>query len=402
MDGNDRAIAGLVTVAHAMVHVYELSIPIFVTIWLTEFTTTAATLGVLVTVGMAFFGIGALPGGVLADHYSAKRLIRYCLVGMAGSFLVLGVAPSLFGVALALALWGLAASVYHPAGLSLISNGVTERGRAFAYHGMAGNLGIALGPFATALLLVRFEWRTVALVLAAPALLAAVVATRVDVDEYAATDADAQARDADRPTSLREFGATTTRLFSGAFALVFLVVVCSGLYYRGVLTFLPDLLAGLPALRAVTLGDLGTPARYLYAALLMVGVAGQYVGGRLTDVVAPSRGLVAAFAALAVIALAFMPLASAGTVPLLLASALLGFLLFLVQPFYQAAVAETTPSGARGVSYGYTYLGAFGVGALGATVAGTILTYGTPTVLFAALAGFAVVAAGAALVLATR
>jgi len=402
MNGNDRAIAGLVTVAHAMVHVYELSIPIFVTIWLTEFQTTAATLGVLVTVGMAFFGIGALPGGILSDHYSSKQLIRYCLLGMAGSFLVLGVAPSLPSVGLALALWGLAASVYHPSGLSLISNGVEERGRTLAYHGMAGNLGIALGPFATALLLSRFEWRTVALALAVPALLAALLATYTNVDEYAATESGAAARDANRPTSLREFGATTTRLFSGAFALVFLVVICSGLYYRGVLTFLPDLLAGLPAIQSLTLGDLGTPARYLYAALLMVGVGGQYIGGRLTDIVPPARGLVVAFGALAAVALAFMPLATAGTLPLLLASGLLGFLLFLVQPFYQAAVAETTPSGTRGISYGYTYLGAFGVGALGATVAGTILTFATPTILFATLAGFAAVASLAALALATR
>jgi hypothetical protein len=46
------------------------------------------------------------------------------------------------------------------------------------------------------------------------------------------------------------------------------------------------------------------------------------------------------------------------------------------------------------LSYGFTYLGVFGVGALGGTVAGVILTYATPTVLFVTLAGFAAVGSG--------
>ncbi|ELZ77346.1 putative sugar transporter, partial [Haloferax larsenii JCM 13917] len=36
---NDRAIVALVMLAHGMVHTYELSIPIFVSIWLSEYTT---------------------------------------------------------------------------------------------------------------------------------------------------------------------------------------------------------------------------------------------------------------------------------------------------------------------------------------------------------------------------
>lgn len=38
-----------------MVHTYELSIPVFMTIWLLEFGTTAAVLGVAVAVGYGLF-----------------------------------------------------------------------------------------------------------------------------------------------------------------------------------------------------------------------------------------------------------------------------------------------------------------------------------------------------------
>jgi len=230
-------------VGHAMVHIYELSIPILMTIWLLEFSTTAALLGAVVSVGYGLFGAGALPGGLLVDRYGSRTLIVGCLAGMGLSFLLLSVASGIVGVAAALALWGLSASVYHPAGLTLISNGVEQRGRGFAYHGMAGNAGIAGGPLVTAVLLLAFGWETVTVLLAVPALVAAVVGLRIRFDPRAAID-DREASDGDRggPSSLAEFVADSRRLFTAGFALVFVIVSLNGLYYRGALTFLPDLL----------------------------------------------------------------------------------------------------------------------------------------------------------------
>mgnify|MGYP006299682599 FL=1 len=114
--------------AHGLVHTYELSIPIFMTVWLVEFGVTEAVLGGLVGAGYFLFGAGALPGGILADRFGSRRLIAACLAGMGGAFVLLGLAPGLWAVGGALLLWGAAASVYHPAGLSLISTG--EIGRA--------------------------------------------------------------------------------------------------------------------------------------------------------------------------------------------------------------------------------------------------------------------------------
>ncbi|MFW5911302.1 MAG: MFS transporter [Halolamina sp.] len=418
MDGNDRRIVGLAGTAHALVHTYELSVPILVGIWLTQFTTTAAELGIVVAVGMALFGIGALPGGVLADRYGSKRLIALCLVGMGGSFLVLSVAPgaasNAFGtvpvistspavvaIAVALVLWGVAASVYHPAGLALISKGVAERGRGFALHGMAGNVGIAAGPLATTVMLAFMPWETVAVVLAVPAFVVAGAMLFVDVDESAHTDGEVD--DEDTPDSIGEFLDVSATVVKSAFAFVFVVVMMNGLYYRGVLTFLPELLAGLETFQPIDIaGEPQEPANYVYSGLLAVGIAGQYVGGRLTDYLSPGKGITYAFGALAVLAVVFLPLASMGAAPLLLVSAVLGFAMFVVQPIYQAAVAEYTPEAARGLSYGYTYLGNFGVGALGAGLAGAILTYSNQTVLFLVFALIAAIASGIGVLLMRR
>lgn len=399
LDGNDRAALSLTMLGHGMVHTYELSLPLLIPIWIAEFDATAATIGVVVGAGYALFGLGALPGGILADVYGRRPLIVACLVGMAAAFLLLSAAPTLPAVALALVCWGLAASVYHPAGLSLISTGVTERGRGFAYHGMAGNLGIALGPFATALLLVVVEWRTAVAVLAVPAVVAALFGLRVDVDEHAAVDIDGgHAPPTDVETILRH----SKRLFLGGFALVFLVIAAEGLFYRGVLTFLPSLLADfLPGSLAPSTADLPA-SRYVYAGILIVGLLGQYVGGRLTDRGDVERTLAAVLVALAVVALAFVPAANAGLVPLLVVSAVLSVLLFGEQPLLQATVAEHSNPSYRGLSYGYMYIGTFGVGALGATVAGTVLTYSSRTVLFAVLAAFALFGATVGLLIHRR
>ncbi|MFB6090381.1 MAG: MFS transporter [Halobellus sp.] len=425
-----------------MVHTYELSIPIFVSIWLAEFDVlplgvvevevTAATLGLVVTAGYGLFGVGALPGGVLVDRIGSAKLITLCLFGMAGSFLLLGVSPNLSVVAVALLLWGAAASVYHPAGLTLISKGVRERGTGFAYHGIAGNVGTGVGPLLAAVLLLFVDWTVVAVVLAVPALVAGVYALRAEFDETAAVGDDAggdgsgaatsgdDAGDsrADSVDSLSEFASESRRLFAGAFALVFVVVMCSGLYYRGVLTFLPNLLESFPGFEPIPITTILPPAvtdalgvdpdaartlnpeRYFYSGLLIVGVFGQYAGGKLTDRIPVEYGLVGGFGLLAVLAVVFLPAASVGLGPLLILGTILGATLFSVQPFYQATVAEYSPAGTRGLSYGYTYLGVFGVGALGGAIAGGILTYATPVVLFGVLAGFAAVASGVGIVLA--
>ncbi|MFB6174004.1 MAG: MFS transporter [Halobacteriales archaeon] len=402
MNGNDRAIVSLVTVAHAMVHTYELSIPVLVTVWLDAFPVSTATMGLVTAAGYALFGIGALPGGILADALGSRRLIVAGLAGMAASFLALGAAPSVPALAVALVVWGAAASVYHPAGLALISTGVRERGTAFAYHGIAGNLGIALGPLAAVLLLSAFGWRTAVLALAVPAGIAAAYALGLDVEETAAVETR-EATDGGGRTgvdSLGAFLAESRALFAGGFAVVFAMVIGSGLYYRGVLTFLPDLLSAFPVFRPVEVGGRTLePGRYAYSGLLIVGVLGQYAGGKLTDRIETTGGLAAGYGALAVVALVFLPLARSGLAGFLVAGAALGILLFLVQPLMQATVAEYTPAGTRGLSYGYTYLGVFGVGALGAAVAGGLLGYFSPGVLFLALAGFAATASGLGLYL---
>ncbi len=407
MDGNSRSVVAFTGVSHALVHTYELSIPILVVIWLTEFPVSTAALGAAVAAGYGLFGAGALPGGVLADRIGSRTVILACLVGMGLSFLLLSFAGGLATVAVALGAWGVAASVYHPSGLSLISTGVEERGTGFAYHGMAGNVGIALGPLVTALLLLAFDWRVVTRLLVLPALLAAAYAVTAEFDERAAVGTDG-GRVEDAPAgSLSAVVADSRALFTVGFSLAIGVVMMNGLFYRGILTFLPDVLAGvLPSVGGVVfppdspLAEEFSLSSYVYVGLLAVGIGGQYAGGKASDRVAPTTGLVVVLLGLVGVAAGFVPAARAGLPTLLLVSVALGVLLFALQPLYQATIAEYSPADGRGLSYGYTYLASFGVGAAGAAVSGYLLSVVAVDGAFLALGAFP--AAGACLALALR
>ena len=397
MDDNDRAITSLVVLSHSLVHTYEFAMPIFIPVWLSQFNSTAFLVGSVITVGVFLYGVGSLPAGILTDRIGSQPLLVGCLAGMGLAFLGVSVAPNLIVLAFALAIWGTAASVHHPAGLTLITRNSSTRGDVFAYHGMAGNIGTAAGPLLTTLLLVAFnnDWRFVALILALPALFASVLAARISVNEgtvTTTTDGGARAPDID---SIGEFFDTSRLLFASAFIVVFGMVMSYGLYYRGSLTFLPEMFSGFEAIRPIhAFGGTFEPGNYVFAGLLAMGLFGQYVGGKLTDRIRVEIGLTTGFAMLAILAIGYVPVSNAGLGPLLVLSTVFGFVLFYIQPFYQAAVAEYTPPAARGLSYGFTYLGDFGFGALAASGAGAILTYSSATVLFAILAIIAVVGGG--------
>lgn len=401
LNANDRAIARFTMLGHALVHWFEMSIPIFLVVWRDSFGGSIALLGTVVAIGYALFGIGALPAGILADRFGPKRLVLLCFTGMGVAFLGIAASSSIYLIGAALVCWGIAASVYHPAGMALISTGASEQGTIFAYHGMAGNAGIALGPFAAATLLIFFDWHLVAALLALPALGAVLYGLSADFDTTAAVDAAVDAQDEEALT-LPAFLTNSKHLLGSAFLVVFVLVAFEGLFYRGVLTFLPTILQDLPAMSGITLAaglEGFSPGDYIFVGLLVVGMSGQYVGGKLTDRIPVERGLVAIFAILAALVLVFVPLSSGGIGVIVGLCVLLGFFLFAIQPFYQVAVAQYTPPETRGLSYGYTYLGEFGFGAASTSIGGFVLGSYSFGVFFAVLAAFALVGSGLAMLL---
>ncbi|XVH31550.1 MFS transporter [Haloferacaceae archaeon DSL9] len=382
MTDDDRAIAGFTMLGHALFHAYELAVPVFVVVWLSAFDLTAAGWGVIVGASFGLVGLGSPISGVLADRHGSKTLVTISGVGMGAAFFLMALLGTLWSIVVGLLLWGVAASIYHPAGLSLISRGATQRGRVLAYHGAAGSVGTVVGPLITIVLLAVADWRTASAALALPSFGLLLAGALLSFETRAGVRNPTAA-----PSSPREFLADSRALFVGGFAVVFTIQMVYGMYYRGIFTFLPDVLASLQLFPSIALGGHELDSGQLaYSGLLLVGVFGQYAGGILSDRIQPELALVPIFLVLVAASLLFIPASIVGIAPLLVVCALLGFFIYAFAPVGQSLVAEYVPPGKHGLSFGFTYLGTFGVGALGASLAGATLAYADERLLFLVLA----------------
>lgn len=390
---NDRSIAAFTMLGHGLFHWFEMAIPILLVVWIRQFPASVELTGLLVAVGFAPIGIASLPGGLIADRYGSESVLLLSIAGMSVGFGTLSLAPSIYSVGLSLAIWGTFAGIYHPAGMSLISTGTERRGTVFGYHGMAGNLGTALGPFVAATLLLFVDWRLVAAVLALPGIVAFLFGLTIDFDPTAAVE-ETPTREDVPADSGNLFGNIRILRYS-LFPIVLAIVTFDGLFYRGILTYLPQILRELPEIAALTLApslvgiNIGD---YIFVGLLVIGIGGQWAGGKLSERIAVEKGLAGGFFLLGLFSILFLPVADFGFAAILIISALIGFFLFFVQPMYQLAVALFTPAETRGLSYGLTYLGEFGVGAVSIALGGYVLgTYSTST-FFLVLSVFAFLA----------
>jgi len=134
-------------------------------------------------------------------------------------------------------------------------------------------------------------------------------------------------------------------------------------------------------------GEAVKPHRFLYSAVFLVGILGQFIGGNLTDRFSPEILWLWVLPMFPVIALLYIPAAkTGGLIAIGSVSVLLGFFMFLLQPINQAAVSAYSESSGRGMAFGFTFLGVFGIGALGAPLTGVILQFYNQTVLFVSMA----------------
>src|SRR5690606_28860030 len=120
---------------------------------------------------------GALLAGWLADRYGSKPLLLVFLGGCVATSLVSSWAPSLDIVFLAMFAMGCFASIYHPAGLAIISRQTEPHNRpaALGWHGIFGSVGFTCAPLiaAVAFSAAALSWRQYYVLLCVPTVMIA-------------------------------------------------------------------------------------------------------------------------------------------------------------------------------------------------------------------------------------
>ena len=348
-----RVRLGTIYAAHGASHGFVLVLPAVLVALRAEFHASFTTLGTVATVSSMLYGLGALPAGLLADRVGAPVLLRVFAGGSAICCGLAAVAPGIWWLAAALALLGAAGALYHPSGLAEVTLNAPGGGREIGIHGGFGNGGTALAPLVAGAVAAAWTWRaSYGLAAVAAAVLLVALARQVPLDRRLPPQPQAG------PGSVGR----------AALAVVMFLAVAEGFVFQGFVTFLPAFLAEVGGVGQAAAAKGGV----LAGAVLLLGVPGQLLGGRLAGT--DPRRLAVRYACLyGGAVLAGLSVRVAGpTVPGVVLAGLFSLLIFLGQPITNQLVARSTRAGRRGVAYGTYFSLSFGVGALAGTAGGIV------------------------------
>lgn len=352
----------LLACCHAMVHVYELSFAGVEQSIGDEFGVGKDVTGMLGTCLRLPFGLCALLSGWLTHRFGSKRLLLVYLGGCSLAAAGISCSPSLPLLFVGMFALGMFASIYHPAGVSLISHQTNPENRplALGYHGILGSAGIASAPFLAAVVLAAAgpAWRWYYVVLTIPGILLAVVLWLLLPDQQPEASAAAPAV----PVADGEDDAYWPSYFT-----LTLVISLAGFVYAALLTFMQRYLDGadleIAGIRRESLRN------GLTGVVLLLGMLGQYTGGRIARPRTLEPLMAAAFLGAAPFVL-WMGFAVG--MDRLWAAALFAPLFFMHQPLFNSLVAKYTPRRRRSLCYGLSFTAGFGLGSVGATFAGKV------------------------------
>jgi MFS family permease len=341
--------------AHFFTHFFTLAFPAITIPLTTAFAMPLEQVVKLSFMMYLLYGLMALPAGLLADRSRAKPLLVFGIFLMGAGLIVAGAVPDPNVMSVALSAVGIGASIYHPAGLALISRTVRQRGVALGVNGVFGNLGIALAPLATGFFSWTFGWQAALIIMGSIGVATAGFLQLLHVDE------------AIRPVAARQSHAG--RDMARYFFILCVALVLGGIAYRGNMLLLPAYMEHRTTFLATFIDRLPLPqghstatfaATVLSSVVLFAGLFGQVWGGRLADRLELRR----AYLAFQAISLPFI-LAMAFTGEVWLVACAAGYELFAlgVQPIENSLIAAMTPERWRSTSYAVKFVLNFGVGA---------------------------------------
>jgi len=373
LDAHERRILLTTAYGHFMSHFNMLVFPALVLP-----LTLRLNLEVAVILGLSFwmyllFGLTALPWGIIADRFGARKLLFIFFLG--AGFSSIGAAlwmdsPVIF--ASILAVLGLFSGIYHPVGLGLISKEMTRVSLGMGYNGMFGNLGLAMAPLLTGI--INWLWGPRAAYLFLGGLNFGGVILMLT---YPVTES--------KPEHATQSGKGNGIVTAFFFLLAAMMLV--GIIYRGATVILPAYFElKTPMLYqwlvTVTPGALSKNlvATSITSFIFLIGILGQYSGGRCAERFDPS---LCYLVFLGITGPAAFLMAFAQDHILVGLAVIFFFFLLGVQPIENTLIARFTPKRIHHSAYGAKFILTFGVGALSVKMIAAIETaYDIETVFF--------------------
>jgi len=374
MNANERNILTTTCFGHFMSHFNMLMFPALVLPLMGRYNMDLGGVLALSFWMYLLFGLTALPWGLLTDRLGAKPLLFVFYAGAGICGLAAGWCVDFpWAFSLCLAGVGLFSGIYHPAGLGLISRGISRMSVALGYNGMAGNAGLAAAPILAGIINHIYGIRMAYFFLGGLNLLGAVTMLALPVTE--------PERHSGRATG------GPKGLVMG-FIILCICMMLGGVAYRSLTVILPSyfelrnpaLLDWLNSLTWMTQSR-NVAATALSSLVFLVGIFGQFLGGFAAERFEPRRGYLVFH--LAALPLALL-MAYTTDVSLLLITMFYAFFLLGMQPIENTLVARFTPDELRHSAYGTKFILTFGVGSVAVHLVGWVKeTWSLPAVFVA-------------------
>jgi MFS transporter, FSR family, fosmidomycin resistance protein len=328
-------------VAHVLHDGYTDLIYVMLPIWQTQFRIGYGCLAIIRALYLGTTAGLQLPANILAERFGGKVVLIFGTVIAATGYGLAGLSGGLLGLCAALVLAGTGSSTQHPVASGIVSRafGQTARGPLGIYN-FAGDLGKAMIPGGTSLLLIVLPWHVA---LWAVAMLGLAVAIFLALFLPAGTERPSRILAKDHKTSSGGQG----------FALLLAIGVLDTGVRMGLLIFLPFILKA----KGASIPMIGVAL----AIVFIGGAAGKFVCGWLGARfgVLWSVVLTEAATALAILIVLVLPLW-----PTLLMLVLLGALLNGTSSVLYGTVPEVASADQTGRAFAIFYTGTIGAGAI--------------------------------------
>ena len=345
----------VITLGHTMTHWYPATFYLLLPLIGKELGLSYGEIGAIMTCQYLVGAISNVPGGLAVDFVSRKTMpMAISMLWVGVPYLLMGLTHTYWLLLVCSALVGVGNNLWHPAAIPLLAQRFPERrGLAVALHGMGGNLGDAIAPFASGALLTILSWREVVIVNVIPGLLLAalilVYVNRTTEQSRDMAEKSERMRAADVLSALRTMFTSRTVLMVSASSAFRLMT------QAGLLTFLPVFLATQMGYSPIWIGA-------CMLALQTAGFVAAPIAGHLSDRMGRRRIIMSS---MAMTGLVLLLMAAIGrSTAFVLFISVLGFFLFAIRAMMQAWILDAAPKSMGGTSIGIL----FGTQAIGAAV----------------------------------
>ena len=355
MQPAQRLIIGFASLGHFLHHVLTglfLTLAVILEgVWQRPYAEIIA----LWTLGAAMIGVGAPLAGWLADRFGHARMMVVFFLGLGLASIIAGFVADSAEMGLALALLGGFGAIYHPVALAWVSMTAPPdaRGRLMGVLGIAGSIGVACAAVIAGGLAAIAGWRMamilpgIVTIVAGLALLFCLLTGRVAASNHQPGQDTAQ-----------HVAAEAARIPWGVLIVLAITFMLGSIAYTAYSTALPKWLSDMLLLDSARPAQLGL----IVGATMLMGSAGQLIGGRLADQMPMKTLYVATF----LVKLPLMLLAAwFGGVWVLLIAVFIGFMFDFSAPVENLLLARYSSGKRRGLAFGLKFAMGFVAAPLG-------------------------------------